>query len=65
MNKEDYNYWTEFRQTKGSTISKKEYTKICAMHSVYFKHAYYEPCTCSPKKIQRFITDINKLYDNK
>ena len=65
MNKEDRKFWTDFRENKSSRISKQEFTKICSMHSVYFNHAFYEPCTCSPKKIQRFINDLNKLYDNR
>lgn len=63
MNKEDYEYWTKFKANKSSRLSKEEYKRICIMHSVYMKHAFFMPCTCNPKGVQRFINDLNKIYD--
>jgi predicted ATPase len=65
MDKKQYEYWTKFRENTSSRISKKEYTKICEMHAIIFSHPFYEPCACNPKGIQRFITDLNKIYDNR
>jgi len=65
MNKKDYQYWTKFRASKSTSITKEEYTTICRMHAEFKKHAYFEPCKCSPKGIQRFIDDINKIYEQR
>lgn len=65
MTKEDIKYWETFRANKSDKISKKEYQKICEMHARLKNHNYFEPCTCNPKGVQRFIDDINKIYDNR
>ena len=63
MNNEDYEYWTTFRANNSSKLSKREYQKICEMHALYKKHAFYMPCTCNPKGAQRFIKDLNEIYE--
>lgn len=63
MTKKDYKYWTEFRKNKSNKISKEEFKTIAEMHARLKKHAYYLPCTCNPKGIQRFIDDLNKIYN--
>jgi hypothetical protein len=65
MNKEYFDYWTKFRASKSNRITKKGYSKICEIHSVLFSHGYFEPCTCNPKGVQKFIKDINKIYDDR
>ena len=65
MTKEDIKYWETFRANKSDRISKKEYQKICEMHSRLKNHSYYEPWTCNPKGVQQFINDLNNIYDNR
>jgi len=62
MNKKNYNWWTLFRKSKSSKLSREEFKKICQIYSQEFNTKYHEPCTCSPKGIQRFIDRINKHY---
>lgn len=63
MTKKDYKYWTKFRANKSNKISKEEFKTIAEMHARLKEHAYYLPCTCNPKGIQRFIDDLNTLYN--
>jgi hypothetical protein len=63
MTNEDYKYWTEFRAKKTNKLSREEFKTICEMHARLKKHGYFEPCTCNPKGAQRFIDDLNKLYN--
>jgi hypothetical protein len=60
--KEDYDKWTKFRNSSRSTISGREFDLVCDLHSRYKKHSYYKPCTCNPREIKRWITDLNNIY---
>lgn len=64
MEKLDELDWAKFRSSKKSTISHKEFTMVCELHSKYFKHKFYKPCTCNPKTIKQWIAQINDLYEN-
>jgi len=65
MDSDDLLFWEDFRASNATTITNEEFKRICAMYSVYLSKNYTEPCTCSPKAIQRFITALNKVYDNR
>ena len=62
LNKTEYKYWTKFRSSIKDTINKAELNKISQIHSRIFNHKFYVPCTCNPKTIQKWITDINEIY---
>ncbi len=62
--KDDYNYWTKFRNSKRGTLSRKEYEMVCDLHARYKDHNYFEPCTCKPKEIKKWIEDLNTIYNN-
>lgn len=64
MNKKDWDDWSVFRQNTSNTIEAKEYKLLCRLHSVYFKHTYYEPCSCSKKTINTWIAQLNGVHDN-
>lgn len=70
FNKEDYDWMTEFHSVKKNTITNAELEKLSRLHAHYFNHTYYKPCKCpsrskdKPSEIQRFINDLNKLYDS-
>ena len=64
FSKEDFITWSDFRANPKTTLHPKEYKLICELHSVYYKHRYFEPCTCSPKTIKKWITDLNIIWDN-
>jgi len=64
FSKEDFITWTQFREVKKDTLSDTEYRTICALHSKYYKHKYYRPCTCNPTTIKNWIKDLNIIWDN-
>lgn len=61
---QDYEKWKAFRMVKKSVITHEELKLVSDLHSRYYKHKYYVPCTCSPKEIKRWIKDLNKIWDN-
>jgi len=62
MNRKNYFIWQDFRKSKRTTISNEEFEMIAKLHSIYFKHQYYLPCTCSPKTIILWIKQLNELF---
>lgn len=63
MTNEQYNKWTEFREKKSSSISYAEFEFLAELHSELFNHKFYKPCTCRPKEINKWIKDINDIYN--
>lgn len=64
FSKDDYKLWTKFRKSKHSTISRTEFNLVCKLHSTYYKHKFYQPCTCSPKTIKKWIAELNIVWEN-
>ena len=64
FNDYDYKLWKAFRISKSDTILRTEYRMVCLLHSQYYKHKYTEPCVCNPKKIYKWIKDLNIIWDN-
>lgn len=62
MNRQDYFIWKDFRKSKRTTISNAEFEMIANFHSLYFKHQFFLPCTCSPKTIISWIKQLNELF---
>jgi len=64
LSKEEYKHWTNFKSVNSSTINISEQKLIANLHSKYFNHKYYIPCSCSPRIWNDWIKDINTIYDN-
>jgi len=64
FDEEDYKKWELFRKSKRVTLSTKEFEMVCQLHALYKKHNYYKPCTCSPRVIKGWITDLNTIWKN-
>jgi hypothetical protein len=60
----DFKLWTVFRMGTKQHISAKEFELVCKLHAKYYKHRFYKPCTCSPKTVNRWIKDLNVIWDN-
>tara|TARA_R100000908_G_scaffold65158_1_gene52337 strand:- start:201 stop:410 length:210 start_codon:yes stop_codon:yes gene_type:complete len=63
FNKNDFKKWEEFRLSERSTITRAEFKLVCDLHAKYYSHKYYEPCTCSPKTINQWISDLNVVWN--
>lgn len=62
MNKLDKIDWGKFRDGLSNTLQPNEFELICQLHAKYFNHKYYKPCSCNPKEIKRWISQLNELY---
>lgn len=62
--KQDYEKWTKFREVGKNTINKSELKLVSKLHAEYYKHKYIIPCSCSPKRINGWIADLNKIWAN-
>ena len=62
--KTDYEDWAYFRMGQNDVISSTEFDLVCNLHSEYYKHSFYKPCTCNPKVINRWIKDLNIVWEN-
>lgn len=63
MNQKDKEAWIDFKATVTSKLNQKQFKLLCDLHAKYYKHRYYEPCSCRPKEIRMWIADIDRLYD--
>ena len=57
--------WYKFRVEVKQSLNQEQFKLLCELHSKYFNHKFFKPCTCNPKVIKEWIRDINKLYENK
>jgi hypothetical protein len=65
LNEQQVKEWTAWNAIKSDTLKQEEFKMICRLHADVFAHPYHEPCTCSPKRIKEWITQINKIYENR
>tara|TARA_Y100000114_G_scaffold113537_1_gene107455 strand:+ start:41 stop:250 length:210 start_codon:yes stop_codon:yes gene_type:complete len=63
MDEKEIKLWTKFKSVKSNSINKEEQKLIAGLHSKYFNHSYWLPCGCNPKDWNRWISDLNTLYD--
>lgn len=62
MNKLHYDKWEEFQEGKNNSLTKEEQELLARLHSIYFKHTYHLPCTCSPKIYNTWISHLNDIH---
>ena len=55
--------WENFRAGLSQKVSKEEVHLISELHCKYFNHKFQVPCSCSPRIIQGWITELNSIYD--
>ena len=55
--------WQVFLAMLKDKLTKEQYKFICEMHADLFAHPYHEPCTCSPKRIKEWMTQITRIYE--
>ena len=64
MTAKQHKDWSLFRARKSNTITHEEFEMLCHLHADLFNHQFYKPCTCRPKEINKWISDINQVYDS-
>ena len=59
---EDKIIWQGVKQRTKTTMSNQDFKIMCQLHSKYFNHRYYEPCTCNKRILRSWIHQLdNKL----
>tara|TARA_R110001583_G_scaffold141444_4_gene293604 strand:+ start:521 stop:739 length:219 start_codon:yes stop_codon:yes gene_type:complete len=64
FDEEDYKKWGIFRKSKRVTLTSREFEMVCQLHALYNRHNYYKPCTCNPRVVKGWITDLNTIWKN-
>jgi hypothetical protein len=64
FNKYDFKDWEKFRLSKKSTISREEFEMVCNLHRKIYGHNLPNPCTCNPKQINKWIQELNIVWNN-
>ena len=64
FNEYEYKDWEKFRMGKNDVITATEFEMVAKLHSVKFNHSYFKPCTFSPQTINKWIKDLNTIWDN-
>ena len=62
MEVEHREQWKQFKAEVTSKLTQPQYKLLCTLHAKYFNHTYYEPCSCRPKELKRWIADIDRIY---
>lgn len=55
--------WDKLRHNFKNKLTHEQYKLVCELHAKYYKHTYYEPCTCNPKTIKTWIEQLNDTYE--
>lgn len=63
MNTDDFLWWAKFREVKKPYLENDEYKMICEIYSRVNELPLEYPCKCNPIKIQRWIDELNKIYN--
>lgn len=63
MNEQEKQAWIDFKSKVTTKLNQKQFKLLCELHAKFYKHKYYEPCSCRPKEIRMWIADIDRLYN--
>lgn len=65
MNENEHKKFAEIKEigfTKGNQDDVSKF--IAGLHSKYFNHTFYLPCSCNPKTWQEWIDQLNVIHRN-
>ncbi len=63
MTKEQRDRWKPYAKILSGNMTPKHYKLICELHADLYAHKYHEPCGCSPKRLRKWVDQINEIYD--
>ena len=63
MVKEDNDTWVDFKANVTNKLTPYYKGVLCTLHSKYYNHKYYTPCSCNGKIYRMWIADIDKIYN--
>lgn len=62
MTKNEYETYANVRYNK--RLDSIAQDVIAALHSKYFGHQFFKPCSCSGKTWQQWISQLNDIWEN-
>tara|TARA_Y100000389_G_scaffold147165_1_gene146032 strand:+ start:4813 stop:5034 length:222 start_codon:yes stop_codon:yes gene_type:complete len=62
MTKREYNLYKSVRENKKLTPAAQDV--IAELHSKYYNHQFFKPCSCSGKTWKQWIAQLNDIWDN-
>lgn len=61
---QDRIWFRNFKTNYKNELKKTDLEQIASLHSVYFGHSFYKPCTCNQNgrdEIKRWVQELDKL----
>tara|TARA_R100000388_G_scaffold86447_1_gene65957 strand:- start:1769 stop:1963 length:195 start_codon:yes stop_codon:yes gene_type:complete len=55
--------WEVFKAELTNTLTRDQFEVLCELHSIYFKHKFFRPCTCNKQRLIQWIEDLDKIYE--
>jgi hypothetical protein len=62
MNKDDFEWWTNFRESKHAYLVHDEYLKVCEIYARTFDRKLQYFCKGCGGQFQKYIDEINVEY---
>jgi len=62
LQRKEYVKFKDVKTQRKLTVENAEF--VAFIHSKYYKHSYYVPCSCSPVTWNQWIAQLNDVYDN-
>lgn len=61
---EDLGKWKLFKKNyDGIRLNNTDFELLCKLHSIYFNHSYYKPCSCNGGKIiKEWAQQLDNLF---
>ena len=68
MELEDVQWWYDFKKRyNGTKLDGSDFNILCELHSKYFNHSFYKPCSCNGGKVikqwAKELDDFFKIYE--
>lgn len=65
MELDDIKNFKKFKKKyDGVRLDNADFEFLCHLHSKYFNHSYYKPCSCNGgETIKRWAKDLNNIYE--
>lgn len=62
LTKDEYDWLDQYFALKTRTLTPAQQDMIVATHARIFNHKLQAPCTCSPKRWQQLVDELEKVY---
>lgn len=60
----DKKTWEETRARITTKMQHDDFIIMCQLHSKYYEHKYYVPCTCNKRLLRKWIKELDSKLLN-